>query len=893
MGRRRFWKLSLALPLAVAAIPLGAQPVVTSLASSSVFGNTPAACPLPAGITAGATLNQVNVVGFTLCINGAFTPALFQSITWAPASGAPTVFTLQTTELIQTTTSQIELVIPPTLWSSLANVGNVVISVTEFFPAANQPRSSSALFRVNAPLAGSGTALPTATVGVSYAQSLYSGGTAPFVNTLLSGAFPPGLTLPAGGTTLTGVPTQAGPFTFRFSVTDAWSTALAQTDTITVNASPPVINTPSVLPVGVTGAAYSVTFNVTGGTPGYLFAIISGALPSGLTLSASGTLSGTPTAAGQFVFSLQVKDSAGATASQVFNLHINSGALSIATVSPLPAGQLGAPYSAQFNATGGTPPFTWTATGVPAGLIFSNAGLLSGTPTASGTFTIAVTVTDSARISASGNFSLTVGTNLAISTASLPNGTVGTAYTASVAATGGVPPYTFSATGLPGGITLSTGGTLSGTPTAAGTFTVTVTVRDAVQASVTKPFPVIIAPAVVPALAIATASLPNGTAGAPYAATVSATGGVPPYRFTAAGLPPPLTIDSGGTLSGTPSVAGTFNVTVVVNDSRSVAATKSYTVIIAPLLTVSTASLPGGVVGSAYSATLAANGGTPPYTWSAASLPAGLKLAADGTLTGTPTAAGTTSVAATVTDSNGVKATQTLQVTIVLPAAPAVTVNPNTTTTPTQQTLQITAGAAYPLDITVTLTLTFAGDSGRNDPAVLFANNSRTTQVVIPAGTTSAPSVGVQTGTVAGTITIAAALQAGGQSITPAPAPRTITILAAAPVIATTPTITATRNSTGFTVVLNGYATSLEVTQATFTFTAGAGANLQTGQVTVPVTALFAQWYQSSASAPFGSQFTFTQPFTVQGSPSDIVSVTVTLTNSNGTSAPTLPVNLQ
>ncbi|MBZ5728150.1 MAG: putative Ig domain-containing protein [Acidobacteriia bacterium] len=810
MVRRRFRKLSQLLLLAAAAIPLGAQtPAISSLASTPVFGIAPVSCLLPAGITVGATLNQVNAAGFTLCINGTFTPTLFQSVTWAPAIGTPTVFTVQNTEALQTAASQIALIIPATLWNSVANVGNVTITVAEFLPAANQPRTSTAQFRVNAPLTGSAPTLPNATVGDFYSQNLFSGGTAPFVNALLGGGLPPGLTIPAGATALGGVPAQAGGFSFRFSVTDAWSTSLAQTDTIVVNPAPPpplAINTPSALPGGVAGVAYSLSFNVTGGTPGYSFAIVSGALPPGLTLSAGGTLSGTPTTAGQFAFGLRVTDSAGVLATRDFSLAVTPAALSIATTSPLTTGQVGVTYAVQFSATGGTPPYSWTATGVPAGLALSAAGLLSGAPTASGTFTIAVTATDNVRASVARNFSLTVNPS---------------------------------------------------------------------------------------ALAITTAALPNGTAGAPYAASVSAAGGVPPYKFTAAGLPPLLTIDSGGTLSGTPSVAGTSTVTVVVTDSRGVQATKSYTVIVAPLLTVSTTSLPAGVVGNSYSATLAANGGTPPYTWSAASLPAGLKLASDGTLSGTPTAAGTASIAATVTDSNGVKATQTVPLTIALPAAPAVTVKPVANpSAPTQQTLQVTTGAAYPLDITVTFNLTFAGNAGRDDPTVLFANNSRTTQVVIPAGSTSAPNVNVQTGTVAGTITIASALQAGGQSITPSPAAQTITIAAAAPVIAATPAVTATRTSTGFSVVLNGFATSLEVTQAQFTFTAASGANLQTGQVTVPVTTLFSQWYQSSASAPFGSQFAFTQPFTVQGSNSAIVSVTVTLVNSVGSSA-AVTVNLQ
>lgn len=106
---------------------------------------------------------------------------------------------------------------------------------------------------------------------------------------------------------------------------------------------------------------------------------------------------------------------------------------------------------------------------------------------------------------------------------------------------------------------------------------------------------------------------------------------------------------------------------------------------------------------------------------------------------------------------------------------------------------------------------------------------------------------------------------------------------AAEPVISI---ITATRSNAGFTVVIVGYTSSRELTHASFQFIAAVGANLEPSSVTVPVDARFTQWYSSAASAPYGSQFTFTQPFTVQGSRQSIVSVSVTLTSKLGTSAP-------
>jgi hypothetical protein len=200
-----------------------------------------------------------------------------------------------------------------------------------------------------------------------------------------------------------------------------------------------------------------------------------------------------------------------------------------------------------------------------------------------------------------------------------------------------------------------------------------------------------------------------------------------------------------------------------------------------------------------------------------------------------------------------------------------------------QPTLQVGLGSAYPVPVTVTLTLTFAPASGGDDPSVQFATGGRTATVTVPAGQTAgATSVGVQTGTVAGTITIAAQMSAAGVNVTPNPAPNTtIKIGASAPVITS---VTAAASSGGFTVTIVGFSNTRDVTQATFTFTAASGVSLQTGTVTVPLTSLFSAYYQSAASAPFGSQFTLTQPFTVSGNQQAVSSLSVTLTNSAGTS---------
>jgi hypothetical protein len=323
-----------------------------------------------------------------------------------------------------------------------------------------------------------------------------------------------------------------------------------------------------------------------------------------------------------------------------------------------------------------------------------------------------------------------------------------------------------------------------------------------------------------------------------------------------------------------------------VKDSTGVSASAglALTILAAPLK-ITTTSISPVTLGAAFSVGFGATGGTPPYTWTATGLPSGVTLSSTGTVSGTPTAVGTSSITVSVADVNGLSASETLSLTVALPAPPNVTFTglPATVNPATQSTSTVTFSATYPVAVTVNLTLTFAPLSGADDPNIQFSTGGRTATLTIPAGATaSTTSIGVQTGTVAGTITITAQLLAGTQDITPTPPPtKTIVIAPAAPSITS---VTATTNSTGFTVTLDGFDTTRGVTEVIFTFTAASGANLQTTSVTIPATSLFNSWYQSSASAGYGSQFSFTIPFTVTGNVQTITSVTVTLVNPTGTS---------
>jgi hypothetical protein len=274
------------------------------------------------------------------------------------------------------------------------------------------------------------------------------------------------------------------------------------------------------------------------------------------------------------------------------------------------------------------------------------------------------------------------GNPLAITVSSLPSGTAQAAFSASLSASGGSAPYSWSVTtgSLPSGVVLSSSGQITGTPTQAGSFSFTVQVTDSSSPakSATQSLNLTVAPAGT-SVQVTTTSLASGQVGSAYSATVTATGGKTPYSWSlsSGALPNGLTLSGAGQISGTPTGAGTSSFTVKVIDSSAPAlsATKSLSITVAAVaasLQITTTSLADGQVSSSYSTTLAATGGTKPYTWSitSGSLPAGLSLGAStGLITGTPTATGTSSFTLSVKDSSAVQEVDTKVLSIFVSAA--------------------------------------------------------------------------------------------------------------------------------------------------------------------------------------------------------------------------------
>ena len=192
----------------------------------------------------------------------------------------------------------------------------------------------------------------------------------------------------------------------------------------------------------------------------------------------------------------------------------------------------------------------------------------------------------------------------------------------------------------------------------------------------------------------------------------------------------------------------------------------------------------------------------------------------------------------------------------------------------------------YPVPLTATVTLDFTPDPPNTvvDPTVLFANNTTTDVIHIPANSGAAiPPIDFSTGSTAGTITITIKLSAGGANVTPASlAPVPVVIAAAPPVISSA---TLSQSGSTLTVAILGLSSTREMTQATFHFTPAPGQTLTTTDLTVDLSTAFSTWYGSARSDAFGTTFLYKQPFTLS-SGGGVAGVTVTLTNAKGDSQP-------
>lgn len=540
--------------------------------------------------------------------------------------------------------------------------------------------------------------------------------------------------------------------------------------------------------------------------------------------------------------------------------------------------------------------FTWAVSNgtLPPGLTLDPAAAtITGTPTQAGAFNFTILAqeigTNYAAFQAYTVY-VSLGPALGLTPITHPQGAVGVAYTSSTfRVAGGVPGYTW---GLQNGtnadgLSINAGsGQLTGTPTAGGVFPMVVVVTDASGAAANATFTLNV-------LGVGTTSLPGVTVGSAYSQTLAAVGGTGTLNWSVKGtnLPPPgLTLNSLGQITGTPTASGTYPFVVQVTDSvTQLSATQALSIIVSPVATVTPATLPNGTVNIPYTSTTLTVPGLAISNWAvtAGTLPAGLNLnASTGVVSGTPTASGSSTFTVSATPGAVTAALPPITQVFTIVIAPTVTMSIGVAAT--QPSATVALSGAYPLDVTGSMTLTFAPAAGgsQNYDAKFGTGTGTTVNFTIPARNTTF-SVPVIIGTVAGVITITT-----NTSLTSAPIVNTITVNPTVPVITgVTPGAVTT---SGFSISVTGRSTPRNMTSALFHFTSPTGTTLASADITVPLTSAFTNWYGSSNSTPFGSTFTMTVQFSFAGPVGETVpytTVTVTLTNSVGASNTSAPVS--
>jgi len=334
-----------------------------------------------------------------------------------------------------------------------------------------------------------------------------------------------------------------------------------------------------------------------GGCDLYRWEIVNGVLPAGLSMSSDGKVSGVPTAATEvqpWVIVHDLLPSEGGYSWCIGDNH--SERQFVFRVAPgllidqngVPGGTIGQPYSQQLSAqsvasinprSSSAASATWNVQSgnPPAGLTLSSSGLLSGTPTAEGSYRFVVRAEGGGGTVATATYTINVRQPLALN-ASFGKSEVGIPFSVKPTGTGGSGAYTFSVKGaLPAGVTLATDGTITGTPTVPGRYAFTLTVTD--NESRSKSIGVTLV--VKARLAFTTLKLKNATVGVAYRSKIVMSGGVAPLTWTATGkIPKGFKIGKTGLLFGTPTKAGTYRFTVTVTDSLGVVAKKTLTLVV-------------------------------------------------------------------------------------------------------------------------------------------------------------------------------------------------------------------------------------------------------------------------------------------------------------------------
>ncbi|MGH9519918.1 MAG: Ig domain-containing protein, partial [Terriglobales bacterium] len=380
------------------------------------------------------------------------------------------------------------------------------------------------------------------------------------------------------------------------------------------------------------------------------------------------------------------QDAGGSTTQQTINFNITQN---LAIVPPTPAlGTVGEPFNLTLAAVNGTSPFTFQVlhSSLPNGLSLASTGAITGTPASAATVTTQIQVTDSSPVPQIATLPITLQIgNLQVTPASLTllPGAVGQTYADSVEMANGFGPFvpTVVQGSLPPGLTAATGSAtstswlISGTPTAAGTFSFSVLLTDSEGVKLTQPFVLVVNP-----FAITPPVLFSGVEGRGYDLTLATQGGTAPFTFVllTGSLPPGLTLNPAtGEITGVPAPgsAGTYTLGLQATDTNGLKASQSLSLVIfsGTTFAITTTGLPSATGGQNYQQTIAADFGTPPYTFTVSNgtLPSGLSLAPNGILQGIPDPSqpGSFSFTVQVTDAQGLRARQSFRLVVDPPSS--------------------------------------------------------------------------------------------------------------------------------------------------------------------------------------------------------------------------------
>jgi uncharacterized protein (TIGR03437 family) len=373
----------------------------------------------------------------------------------------------------------------------------------------------------------------------------------------------------------------AGSYTVTVRATDNCGATTDAAFTLTINC-PTITVGPESLPPVVAGQSYNQQLTASSGTGAVSFAITSGALPNGLTLTSDGKLSGSTSVSGSFSFTVTATDSLGCSGSTMFTLSVGCANITLSPAS-LPSGVTGVEYRQTISAGGGSGTYSFANTGtLPTGLTFSSSGVLSGTPTAAGTFNFTISATNTAtNCAGQQNYSVVITCPpITVTAPGVTTGTAGAAFNQSFTQSGGSGSivWSISSGALPNGLSLNAAtGVLSGTLAQTGTFPLTIKATDANGCMGTVNYALTIN---CQTITINPATLPAGAVGTAYNANLTQSGalGAVTWSISAGALPAGLTLNATtGVISGTPAAAGTSNFTMKVSDANGCMGTRDFT----------------------------------------------------------------------------------------------------------------------------------------------------------------------------------------------------------------------------------------------------------------------------------------------------------------------------